>query len=130
VAFADLVRGELAATDRVLAHALPGFGTVAVILDPGRRRQGGEGRVLLWRRTGCGGPRGRSATSPEAVASALLRALGLPQSEELPPPPAVCRWASPPVVVAAYGEPRRGAPGGMQSAEYLESLRSLGYLSP
>jgi hypothetical protein len=129
VAFADLVRGELAATDGVLARALPGFGTVAVILDPGRRRPGGEGRVLLWRRTGCGAG-GRSSTSPEAVASALLRALGLPQSEELPPPPALCRWASPPVVVASYGEPRRGAPGGMQSAEYLESLRSLGYLSP
>ena len=126
VAFADLVRAELAETDRLLARALDGVGTVVLVLDPGRRRPGGEGRALLWRRTGCGA--GRSATSPEALASALLRALGLPQSEELPPPPAGCRWAPPPVVVAGYGEPRRGAPPGQEGAEYLESLRSLGYL--
>ncbi|HEX9942623.1 MAG TPA: hypothetical protein VGG03_11435 [Thermoanaerobaculia bacterium] len=126
VAFADLVRSELAGTDRLLARSLAGVGTVAVVLDPGRRRQGGKGRVLLWRRSGCGA--GRSGAAPEAVASALLRALGLPQSEELPPPPAGCRWAPPPIVVAGYGEPRRGAPRGLESAEYLESLRSLGYL--
>ncbi len=126
VAFADLVRAELAATDRLVAHSRGGFGTVAVVLDPGRRRQGGEGRVLLWRRTGCGA--GRSGVAPEAVASALLRALGLPQSEELPSPPPGCRWPAPPVVVAGYGEPRRSAPPGAESAEYLESLRSLGYL--
>jgi hypothetical protein len=126
VAFADLVRSQLAATDRLLARSLEGMGTVAVVLDPGRRRPGGKGRVILWRRAGCAA--GRSATSPEAVASALLRALGLPQSAELPAPPAGCRWAPPPVVVAGYGEPRRGAPRGIESAEYLESLRSLGYL--
>jgi hypothetical protein len=126
VAFADLVRAELAASDQLLARALDGVGTVAVVLDPGRRRQGGEGRVLLWRRQGCSP--GRGATTPEAVSSALLRALGLPQSRELPPPVAGCRWALPPVVVAAYGEPRREVPPGAESAEYLQSLRSLGYL--
>ncbi|HKI04453.1 MAG TPA: hypothetical protein VKK31_20915 [Thermoanaerobaculia bacterium] len=126
VAFADLVRSELAETDRLLARALDGVGTVAVVLDPGRRRQSGEGRVILWRRQGCGA--GRQASSPEAVAAGLLRALGLPQSEELPPPPAGCRWAPPPVAVASYGEPRRVAPRGLESAEYLQSLRSLGYL--
>ncbi|HEV2852809.1 MAG TPA: hypothetical protein VHC97_08390 [Thermoanaerobaculia bacterium] len=130
VAFADLVRSELAETDRLLARALDGVGTVAVVLDPGRRRPGGQGRVILWRRQGRlqGCTAGRAATTPEAVASALLRALGLPQSEELPAPPAGCRWAPPPVAVASYGEPRRGAPQGPESAEYLESLRSLGYL--
>jgi hypothetical protein len=128
VAFADLVRSELAATDRLLAGVLGGVGTVVVVLDPGRRRQGGEGRALLWRRSGCAA--GPPAVSPEKLASALLRALGLPQSEELPLPPAGCRWQPPPVVVAGFGEPRRGAPGGLESAEYLESLRSLGYLSP
>jgi hypothetical protein len=126
VAFADLVRAELAETDRLLARALDGVGTVAVVLDPGRRRQGGEGRVILWRRAGCA--TGRSRTSPEAVAAALLRALGLPQSQELPPPPAGCRWQPPPVVVAGYGQPRHGAPPGEEGAEYLQSLRSLGYL--
>lgn len=126
VAFADLVRSELAETDRLLARSLDGVGTVAVVLDPGRRQAGGEGRVILWRRQGCAA--GRAAAAPESVASALLRALGLPQSGELPPPPAGCRWSPPPVVVAGYGEPRRGTPPGIESAEYLENLRSLGYL--
>jgi hypothetical protein len=134
VALADLVRAELKATDRLLARSLDGVGTVALVLDPGRRREGGEGRVILWRRSGCvsaaAGSPGRIA--PEAIAAALLRALGLPQSEELPPPPSGpsgCRWAPPPVVVAGYGVPRRGAPAGPEGAEYLESLRSLGYLN-
>jgi hypothetical protein len=126
VAFADLVRSELAETDGLLARSLDGVGTVAVVLDPGRRQVGGEGRVILWRRQGC--VAARAAASPESVASALLRALGLPQSGELPPPPGGCRWPPPPVVVAGYGEPRRGTPPGIESAEYLESLRSLGYL--
>jgi hypothetical protein len=135
VALADLVRGELAAADRLLAGSLSGVGTVAVVLDPGRRRAGGEGRVILWRRSGCGpsagAPGGRTVPDrigPEAVAAALLRALGLPQSEELPAPPAQCRWAPPPVVVAGYGQPRRSAPAGAEGAEYLKNLRSLGYL--
>ena len=88
--------------------------------------------MILWRRGGCAGAPGSAGITarirPETVASALLRALGLPQSAELPAPPAGCRWAPPPVVVAGYGEPRRGAPAGPEGAEYLESLRSLGYL--
>ncbi|HSK79833.1 MAG TPA: hypothetical protein VLQ45_25485 [Thermoanaerobaculia bacterium] len=134
VAFADLVRSELGAADRLLAGAAAGAGTVVVVLDPGRRREGGEGRILLWRRAGgCGGGAGqagapRPETTPEAVASGLLRALGLPQSEELPPPPAVCRWAPPPVAVSGYGQPRSPKPSGREGGEYLKNLRSLGYL--
>jgi hypothetical protein len=130
VAFADLVRAELAAADGLLAGGLQGFGTVVVVLDPGRRREGSEGRVLIWRREGCGEVRERSEILPEAVASALLRALGLPQSRELPPPPDGCRWAPAHAVIPGYGEPRqRHAAGeGAEGGEYLESLRSLGYL--
>jgi hypothetical protein len=87
--------------------------------------------VILWRRDGCAGTaagQGRARIAPEAVAAALLRSLGLPQSAELPPPPAGCRWAPPPVIVAGYGQPRRGAPAGPEGAEYLQNLRSLGYL--
>jgi hypothetical protein len=130
VALADLVRAELRETDRLLARSLAGVGTVVLVLDPGRRRQGGQGRVILWRTAGCAGPAGgvRTRIAPETVAAALLRALGLPQSAELPAPPPGCRWAPPPVVVAGYGEPHRGAPAGGEDAEYLQSLRSLGYL--
>jgi hypothetical protein len=128
VAFADLVRSELIAADRLLAGALQGVGTVAVVLDPGRRREGGEGRVLIWRRGGCG-PGGRlQEIPPEAVASALLRALGLPQSRELPAPPAGCRWEPAHAVVPGYGEPRQRKASTPEGGEYLESLRSLGYL--
>ncbi len=127
VAFADLVRHELIATDRLLAASLAGIGTVAVVVDPGRRRAGGEGRVLLWRRAGCRAA-GKPAIAPEAVASALLRALGLPQSEELPPPPPTCRWPPPPAKVATYGTPIDRAATAREDKEYLEGLRSLGYL--
>jgi hypothetical protein len=129
VAFADLVRSELAAADRLLARALGSgeVGTVAVVLDPGRRRERGEGRVLLWRRSGCAGTAARD-TTPEAVASGLVRALGLPQSAELPPPPGACRWPDAPAEVAGYGEPHRRQAPRTEGGEYLESLRSLGYL--
>jgi hypothetical protein len=133
VAFADLVRIELAAADRLLARALaqPGLGAVAVVLDPGRRRSpvAGGGRVLLWQRRGCGAP--GDETTPEAITAGLLRTLGLPQSAELPPPPVQCRWPDPPATVAGYGRrlPSRlpGAPA-EDGDEYLRNLRSLGYL--
>jgi hypothetical protein len=131
VAFADLVRAELAAADRLLARAMtqPGWGTVAVVLDPGRRLPRGGGRVLLWRRSGCGA--GPAETTPEAITSGLLRTLGLPQSARLPPPPVQCRWPEPPATVADYGrpQPRRlpGAPA-EDAEEYLRNLHSLGYL--
>ncbi|HEV3076470.1 MAG TPA: hypothetical protein VHB47_18750 [Thermoanaerobaculia bacterium] len=131
VAFADLVRAELAAADRLLARAMtrPGWGTVAVVLDPGRRLSRGGGRVLLWRRSGCGA--GLAETTPEAITSGLLRTLGLPQSARLPPPPVQCRWPEPPATVADYGrpQPRRlpGAPA-EDAEEYLRNLHSLGYL--
>jgi hypothetical protein len=130
VAFADLVRGELRAADLLLGRAAPGFGTVAVVLDPGRRRVGGEGRILLWRRGGCAVSGGieRVSVAPESVASALLRALGLPQSAELPPPPAVCGWPEPPITIPGYGERGRAPASVAEGSEYLESLRSLGYL--
>jgi hypothetical protein len=129
VAFVDLVRAELTAADRLMAGALQGFGTVAVVLDPGRRREGGEGRVVIWRRGGCGpAVREMREIPPEAVASALLRALGLPQSRELPGPPAGCRWAPAHAVIPGYGEPRQRQASAPEGGEYLESLRSLGYL--
>lgn len=154
VAFADLIRGELGEVDRLAAAAVGAAGgaagagepglTVAVVLDPGRRG-GAAGRVLLWRSGGCGdtgapAPAGATAAGtaataprgelvPEQVAAALVRALGLPQSAELPEPPAGCAWPAPPAEVATFGSrEHRGAAAGQEGGEYLESLRSLGYL--
>lgn len=123
VALGDLVRAAFLEVDRLVSEA-SGFGTVVIVADPGRRR-GDEGRVLVLR-SGCAGSEER--IQPEAVASSLLRALGLPQSAELPPPVPGCEWPAPPSTVAGYG-PRRAAGGaGSGDQEYLESLRSLGYL--
>lgn len=129
LAFADLLRAELAAADRLLADG-GGFDTVAVIVDPGRRGAVGEGRAMLWRRAGCGGP-ARPAVEVwqvEAVTAALFRAAGLPQSAELPEPVAACRWPEPPARVPTYGGRPAGAPRPASDAEYLKSLRALGYL--
>jgi hypothetical protein len=129
VAFADLVRAELRAADLLLGRTLSGVGTVVVVLDPGRRRHAGGGRIVLWRRgTRCGALPRAAALAPEAAASALLRALGLPQSEQLPAPPAACAWPEPPLVISGYGERRERPAKGPEGREYLESLRSLGYL--
>src|SRR6202035_1857699 len=127
-AFGDLVQAELAATDGLLARALGGVGTVAVVIDPGRRRQeeGAEGRTLLWRRAGCS--RRASASpprmAPEAVAAGLLRALGLPQSAELPAPPGGCRWPEPPALLRTYGQPLPRQPVAQGGGEYLKSLKA------
>ncbi len=143
VAFADLVRHELRAVDDLLGHALAAAGaerwTVAVVLDPGRRG-GGEGRAVIQRAAGCAPPEpvapaaaaaadlALAELAPAEVAAALLRALGLPQSAELPAPPALCAWPSPPARVATYGERGRRPATAAEGDDYLESLRSLGYL--
>ncbi len=138
VAFADLMAAELGAADRLLGDlvAKGGWGTVAVVVDPGRRG-GGEGRAVLWRRRvggvrSCEGPSSdasgaRPLVTPEALAAGLFRAVGLPQSAELPPPPDVCRWPSPPAQVPSFGRREVPAPG-PGGDEYLRNLRSLGYL--
>ena len=124
VAFGDLVRFELAEVDALLARFAGDFGTVAVVFDPGRR-EGSEGRAMLWRRDGC---TGGGTIGPGAIAAGLLRALGLPQSEELPPPPAACPWPEPPATVPGYGARAPAGAPPRADEEYLESLRALGYL--
>lgn len=129
LAFGDRVRAELLAADRLIERARPGFDTVAIVVDPGRRG-GGEGRIVLWRAAGCGagGRRVPEPVAPESLAAGLFRALGLPQSDELPAPPAACNWPAPPGRVATYGIPSSSAAAARESVEYLENLRSLGYL--
>ena len=134
VALADLIRAELAETDELISELAPGVGTVVVVLDPGRRN-GKEGRVLIGRSprsvdspgSGCQTEAGEEV-APEMVAAVLMRALGLPQSAELPEPPAFCSWPEPPARIPGFGErsPTSERPG--DSQDYLENLRSLGYL--
>jgi hypothetical protein len=132
VAFAELVAAELQAADRLLGELLASgdWGTVLVMVDPGRRG-GGEGRALMWRRgceAGAGGADAAEAVRPEALASGLFRAAGLPQSAELPAPPAVCGWPAPPASVSSYGRRDAEAAAAASSDEYLRNLRSLGYV--
>lgn len=131
LALGDLIRSELIAADRLVGDALTSHGdfdTVIVVLDPGRRSPESQGRIVLWRRAGCTTPDSDPELSPRSMASAALRTLGLPQSERLPPPPDACPWPDPPLHLTTFGQ--RQAPGSRarQSREYLESLRSLGYL--
>lgn len=125
VALADLVRRQLQEVDQLLGELVDDQGVAVILFDPGRRRPG-DGRALLWRR-GC---RAEivGTLDPLDVAPTLLRALGLPQSRELQAPVPLCGWAVPPAVVDGYGEraPRVESPE--SSREYLDNLRSLGYL--
>jgi hypothetical protein len=121
---AALVRAELVATDRLVGELATSFATVVVVVDPGRRG-GASGRVVLsnGRCTASARPR----LDLREIAPALLRAAGLPQSAELLEPPSFCDWREPSARVATYGE-RPPAPSGTEGGEYLETLRSLGYL--
>jgi hypothetical protein len=125
--FGELVRSELLAADALADALVDGETTFVALFDPGRRGGGGEGRALVFRRGGCAAA-SRPRIAPESVAAALLRAAGLPQSGELPEPPAFCAWPEPPARVATYGERSAAEPARADDAAYLENLRSLGYL--
>jgi hypothetical protein len=123
--FAELVRLSLIEADALIGELAKSAGTVVVLFDPGRRG-GGEGRALV-ARDGCAAE-ARPRLEPAQAAAALARAAGLPQSRELPEPPAFCPWPAPPATVDGYGERRAPATPDGDPDAYLESLRSLGYL--
>jgi len=124
-AFAALVDRELAAVDRLVGELAREATTLVVVFDPGRRG-GGEGRALV-ARAGCAAGE-RPELDPRQVAALLARAAGLPQSAELPEPPPFCPWPEPPARLATYGERHRAPASEAAEREYLETLRSLGYL--
>ncbi|MEM1203603.1 MAG: hypothetical protein AAGN66_10280 [Acidobacteriota bacterium] len=128
VAMGDLVRRQLGAVDRLVAETGDTFDTVLLIFDPGRRGDD-EGRAVLWHRDGCVPQASASAAdlSAQGLGAAALRALGLPQSREIPEPPGACPWPDAAVRVETYGE-RRGETAVVEGDEYLRSLESLGYL--
>lgn len=137
-AFGELLRWQLRAVDATIAETGGRFETAIVLFDPGRRAGPGgaagqgaaerRGMMLILGRKDCRTPaEGSPWLPPAAAAAAALRALGLPQSLELPPPPAACGWPEPPIVLPGYGR-RQGAAIDVDAEEYLHSLRSLGYV--
>jgi hypothetical protein len=67
-------------------------------------------------------------TELSQLPSGLLRALGLPQSAELPAPPAACRWPAAASQVESYGQPAAPPHPAELGEEYLKGLKALGYL--
>ncbi|MEM8963803.1 MAG: alkaline phosphatase family protein [Acidobacteriota bacterium] len=123
-AHADLLRWQLGSTDALLAEAMNGRDAIAVVFDPGRR-DATEGRVVLWHRAGCDGD--DSSIEPRQIASSLARALSLPMSRRWLEPPPGCSWPVPSIEIDSFGD-RRVVDESESSQEYLESLRSLGYI--
>lgn len=149
--------GEVdALVGRLLQRPAP-VGTLVLVADPGRRMAGApgsqnadgsprtvEGRIVVVSRT-CSREASEPARpapleteafetegtewlEPAQIGSLLFRAAGLPQSREIPPPPALCSEPRPPLVVDTFGLRRTPAPGSSPGDEYLRQLRSLGYL--
>ena len=126
-----MVRWQLDAVDRLLAEAEPPDErrAVVIVFDPGRRQQGdlAEGRALVWHAEGCDPAPPRGEIRDVELGSAILRLAGLPQSAEVVEPPAACRWPAPFLTVDTYGSRHPASPAD-RGDEYLEQLKSLGYL--
>ncbi len=145
-AFGGLLRWQLREVDQLIADQLiadqliadpqvaaaPRFETIVVLFDSGRRgggQGGGRGSMLLIRPDACV-PRlgdGEEGGGAAIAAASVLRALGLPQSRELPAPAAACAWPEPPIEVPSFGR-RKLSVIDVDAEEYLHSLRSLGYV--
>ncbi|MEM6457440.1 MAG: hypothetical protein AAF772_20300, partial [Acidobacteriota bacterium] len=143
----DAMLGALLAQDaRAASDSLDGdgrpIGTVAIVVDPGRRADDAGatigGRVLLWRRAGCRTPAaaiapdatdraGPAAVTLGSVAGLLLRDLGLPQSDAVAAPDG-CAVPPPSLRVRTYGTRTPRAAAAPVDDAYLRQLRSLGYL--
>lgn len=125
--FAELLGRTLDRLDAFVA-TIPANTAVAIVVDPGRR-DGRNGQVL-WRpvRATCGSA--TAAVEVTAVAAMVARELGLPASREGGELPPQCSWPAPSAVVPTWGPPpfSPAEEAGAASAEYLESLRSLGYI--
>ncbi|MEL7061434.1 MAG: hypothetical protein AAGN46_15530, partial [Acidobacteriota bacterium] len=129
-----LVRQTLESVDRLLAEPeLQAFDTILLAIDRGRRSGDSTvaGRVLLWRRDGAcqvGAEAAGEPLTPAQLGAAAARAVGLPQSAELPAPP-TCRWPGAGLSLDTFGSrPVEDTSRDRSSEEYLEQLQSLGYL--
>lgn len=123
---ADLLRWQLRKIQAVVADLLAQDVAVVLVADPGREGEG-RGRAFFLNVEGCVGSEGE--VSPEQIGATIMRMLGLPQSRELPEPAEICRWPAPSMRLESFGErPAGTAEAAEQGEEYLENLKSLGYL--
>ena len=100
---------------------------VAVVLDPGRA--GTEGELLLGGELAARGKGG--VVRPEDLAPTLLAALGVPASRETGgrvDARLVADGAASGATVATWGAKPKGGGAQIDPKEYVENLRSLGYL--
>jgi len=102
---------------------------IVLVFDAGRRADDDPafGRVLMWNPLGCEGLGAAEPWEAHDLGALLLRLAGLPQSREIPHPPPGCTWPAPPLTVDSYG-PRQPTVHPESADEYLEQLKSLGYL--
>jgi hypothetical protein len=127
VVFAELLGRTLERLEAFVA-TIPAGTAVAIVVDPGRR--GGRHGQVLWRPARAACTPGIADVEVTAVAAMVARELGLPASREGAELPPTCGWPAPAAVVPTWGPPPFGPDDeqGAASAEYLESLRSLGYI--
>jgi len=129
VALATALTEETASVRAFLAD--PALATdadlVVLVLDAGRREPGG---VVAF-----SGPLARSGASgtlqPSDVAPTVLAALGVPAARDIAGKPRgdfLVDGAATQETVATWGRRRAGAPPEVDPKEYVENLRSLGYL--
>lgn len=136
---ADLVRRQLIAVDGLIGRLLDRGVSVVLVVDPGRvpstaSQVGTQGPAALGRAfvlgaevRSCPLSDEEGIVEPAQIGSAVLRLLGLPQSREVPKPMG-CGWRKPSMTVESYGRRTAAGADGAESAEYLENLKSLGYL--
>lgn len=98
-----------------------------LILDGGR--QSSSGRVVLAGRLVRAGARG-GQVKPEDILPTVLHVLGVPASRAAAGRPITGLLEGPEDVrwVGSWGEPERGKTVELDSREYIENLKSLGYL--
>ena len=129
VVLAEALTAETAAVRAFLTDPalFAGADLVVLVLDAGRREPGGV--VALQ------GPLARANAAgtlePADVAPTVLAVLGVPAARDVAGrvrPEFLAPGATTPETISSWGRRRTGAPPSVDPKEYVENLRSLGYL--
>ena len=132
VVLAEALTAETAAVRAFLADPalLAGADLAIFILDAGRREPGGV--VALLGPLAREGEAGTTSTlEPADVAPTVLAVLGVPAARDVAGKvraDLLAAGAATSETVASWGRRREGAPPSVDPKEYVENLRSLGYL--